>query len=383
MAAIRKRTWTDRTGEQRQAWLVDYRDGAGKRRSKQFSKKRDADAWLVAAAWSVRQGVHTPDSQAITVAEAAEQWIENAMTRGLERGTVKGMQEVARLHIVPIIGGQRLSRLTMPLVEEFKDILLQTRSRSIAHKAVRSLSSILIEAMRRGHVGQNVARSVSVKISNRDRKKIVPPPAEHLKALLAAADQLGALDPRLPVLLRVAMLTGLRSSELRGLRWSDVDLKAPALSVTQRADRWGTIGSPKSIAGARTIPIGPALVSVLRAWRLRCPGALVFPNRRGNPISQHRIIDLFLAIQIEAGLAINTGNVDAHGEVIWRPQYGLHSLRHAAASAWIKRGIDHKRLQTWLGHASIKTTMDRYGHMLTDAQADATLAAGAEAALLA
>ena len=71
MGVIRKRSWTDGNGEPRQAWLVDYRDSAGKRRAKQFSRKKDAEAWSTQAAWHVTQGTHTPDSQSITVAKEA------------------------------------------------------------------------------------------------------------------------------------------------------------------------------------------------------------------------------------------------------------------------------------------------------------------------
>lgn len=100
-------------------------------------------------------------------------------------------------------------------------------------------------------------------------------------------------------------------------------------------------------------------------------------------MTQHSIIDAFLAVQIEAVLAIDTGKLDSKDRPIWKARYGLHALRHAAASAWIKQGIDLKRLQVWIGHATIQLTIDTYGHLITDAQGDAVLAGGAEAALLA
>ncbi len=386
MATVKKRAWTTASGERREAWRVRYVDQHGAARTRQFDLRRDADAFRIKAESEILAGRHTADRASVSVAEAADLWIATAENNGRERGTIKSYREIADLHIKPLLGKEKLSRLTMPKVEAFADSLRSTRSTAMAGKAVRALSMIVTEAMRRGLVSQNVVRGVTVRRSSRDKKRVVIPPIEHLKALIAAADRLGADDPRMPVLLRLAMLTGLRSSELRGLGWPNIDLVKGALSVTQRADRWNSIGDPKSEAGSRAIPIGPALVSMLRAWKLQCPPSpldLVFPNRRGHPMTQHNIIARFLALQIEAGLAIASGKRDEEGNMILAPRYGLHSIRHAAASSWIKQGIDLKRLQVWIGHANIQLTLDTYGHLITDAQADATLAGGSEAALFA
>ena len=71
MASIRKRMWRSNGGE-RTAWIVDYLDQAGKRRLKTFAKKKDADAFSVKARHEVLQGIHTPESASITVAELSE-----------------------------------------------------------------------------------------------------------------------------------------------------------------------------------------------------------------------------------------------------------------------------------------------------------------------
>jgi len=384
MATIRRRSWTNGKGERRLAWRVRYVDQHGKTCTRQFDLKRDAEAFRVKAEGQVAAGTHTADSQSITVEQAADLWIERAELNKRDRGTLKAYRELRDLHVSPLIGKDRLSRLTTPDVVAFRDALLSTRSPAMTRKAVRALSMILNVAMESGKVAQNVAAPVKVEVSARDRKnKIVIPPKAHVRALIEAADRLGAEDPRLPILIRVVVFTGLRSSELRGLTWADVDVGDRTLTVSQRADRWNDIGAPKSDAGRRTVPIGPALASMLKRWKLQCPPSptnLVFPNQRKRPISQHRIIDLFLAVQVEAGLALSVGKGD---QPIWKARYGLHDLRHAAASAWIKQGIDLKRLQVWIGHATIQLTIDTYGHLITDAQGDAVLAGGAEAALLA
>ncbi len=88
MSSIRKRSWTNGKGEQRQAWLVDYRDAAGVRRATQFARKKDAEAWSTRAAWQVSQGVHTADSQSVSVKEAGDIWIARVEADDRERATV-------------------------------------------------------------------------------------------------------------------------------------------------------------------------------------------------------------------------------------------------------------------------------------------------------
>jgi integrase len=165
-----------------------------------------------------------------------------------------------------------------------------------------------------------------------------------------------------------AIFTGLRASELRGLRWSDVDLKAGRIHVRQRADRYNKIGRPKSEAGDRVVPVPPIVLNTLREWRLQCPKGdldLAFPSGRGNVRRLDDIIEGGLKpVQREAGV------VDADG----KPKYtGMHALRHFYASWCINRKVDGgqelplKVVQARLGHSTIAMTADTYGHLFPDA----------------
>lgn len=386
MASIRKRTLPPtKDGTVKTVWLVDYKDGAGNRRAKQFPRRKDADAWLTQAAWEVSKGVHTADSQSITVKEAADIWVKAAEANDRERGTVQQYKQLRDLHIVPLLGAERLSRLSAPRVEAFRDELLETRSKAMTSKIVRALSRILTDSQRRGLVAQNVARDVKVARSKREKPKVVIPGKDELKALIDHAD--AAMKP----LVMVAIFAGLRASELRGLRWIDVDLKGGAISVRQRADKYCQLGPPKSEAGYRTIPIGEALVKELRVWKLQCPKGdlgLVFPNGEGGVLDySHLMKRRFNPLQVRAGVCdpvMEAGKpkMDKKGHPVMCARYGLHSLRHAAASAWIKQRIDLKRLQTWIGHESIELTLDTYGHLIMDMEGDAALVAAAQAELL-
>jgi integrase len=91
----------------------------------------------------------------------------------------------------------------------------------------------------------------------------------------------------------VAVFCGLRASELRGLRWADVDFDARQINVTQRADASHKIGKLKSKAAYRSLRLS-AVLNALREWKLLCPNddlGLVFPNGIGKVESYANLID--------------------------------------------------------------------------------------------
>jgi integrase len=379
VAAIRKRTWRDTKGDEKAAWVADYRDQHGKRHLKTFATKKAATAWLVEAQGEVVRGIHTPESAAIDVAEACRLWLERGRVENLERNTMRSYDVLARLHIMPTLGPVKLAKLSTPLVAAWRDRLLATLSRRQARIVLGALKSVLKEAQRRGLVAQNVALSVGIVARQRDAKKleigIDVPGKEDIRRLLDTAT--AAPWSRHRPLLVTAALTGMRASELRGLTWSAIDFARKTITVRQRADEWGTLGMPKSAAGQRDIPMSPMVFNTLREWRLACPpGALdlVFPNALGRVQALQNITHrVWHPLQKAAGL------IDTAG----KPRFNFHALRHFAASNWIEQGFTPKRLQVMLGHASVTMTFDRYGHLFPSTEDDQAKLARAEIGLIA
>jgi integrase len=381
--SVRKRTWTTTTGEQKEAWIVDYTDQNGQRHIKTFDRKKDADAHHASVKVSVRAGVHT--SSKMTVAEAGAKWLADCEDR-LEPATTESYAQHLRDHIVPYIGAVRLSQLTVPAVRDFMDRLRKEgRSPVMIKRAVGDLGSILADAQERGLVAQNVVRSLSgrkkrhaAEQRHKARLKVgtdIPSPQE-IRAIVAH------LKGRWRPLLLTAIFAGLRASELRGLRWEDVDLKKSELHVRQRADKFLNIGKPKSRAGQRTIPMPPILVNALREWRLQCPkseAGLVFPTTAGGVQYYANIAVRGLwPVQIAAGVVTRDG----------KAKYtGLHALRHFYASWCINRKQDGglelplKVVQHRLGHSTIGMTADVYGHLFPRDDDGAELAAAQRALL--
>jgi integrase len=392
--SVRKRTWKSPSGEPKEAWVVDYVDQQGDRHLKTFARKRDADAHHAVVSTSVRAGTHTADSKSVTVGEAARLWLASCEAGGLERSSLDSYRQSVELRIVPILGALRLSQLTVPLIRSFEDRLAADGAAPVMVRRTRTLLGALIaDAQERGLVAQNVVRSLRTSRRGKDasgerrrKRKLktgvdIPTPAE-MRAIVAKLPEIDEATRFRPLLL-TAIFTGLRASELRGLRWADVDLKRGELHVHQRADRYGKIGRPKSEAGERTVPLPPMLVSVLREHRLACPKGelgLVFPNSRGS--IEHRAIIVergFHPAQVAAGVVNGNGGAKYPG---------LHALRHFYASWCINRRVDGglelplKVVQARLGHSSIQMTADTYGHLFPRGDDGSELAA-AERAFLA
>jgi integrase len=382
--SVRRRNWTTK-GEKKEAWIVDYVDQHADRHIKTFDRKKDADAYHNKVKVDVRAGIHTPDSSSITIAAAGKLWLERADRAKLEPTTVTQYRQHLDLHIAPLIGDVRLGQFTLPTARDFEDRLAGDRSPAMVRKVMHSLGSILADAQERGLVAQNVVRNLSrgrnggeARAEKRRRGKLrvgvdIPTPDE-IRALIAH------LKDRRRALLLTAIFTGIRASELRGLRWADIDLKRAILHVRQRADRYHRIGRPKSEAGERTVPLPPPLVSALREWKLACPKNerdLAFCNRNGNPDAWKEIVHRsFRPAQVAARV------VNAKGKAKYR---GLHALRHFYASWCINRKVDGglelplKVVSVRLGHASIQITADTYGHLFPSTDDGSELAAAAQA----
>jgi integrase len=390
MASIRKRQWTSRDKEGREkegeAWVVRYADQQGKWRLKTFAAKKEAEAWRDNAVHEVRQGTHTPASASKTIEQAWELWIEDCEANKLEFGTIQQRRQHLKHHVKDFIGRIKLAELSTPRVYQFDSQLREAgRSLSIRRKVLTTLKTMLAFALKRGLVAQNVASTV--RIQNNDREAARGP-------LRAGTDFPSMAELKLIIenstgrwrpLLVTAIFTGMRASELRGLRWADVDLFAGVIHVRQRADTWANIGATKSKAGKRDIPLAPIVVNALKQWQADCPKGeldLVFPNGRGNVESLTNIYKrCWQPLQIKSGITVPSEKT-ATGEPIMEPRYGFHMLRHAAASLFIQYlGWTPKRLQTVMGHSSINMTFDLYGHLFENIEADRADMAKIEAAV--
>ena len=391
--SVWKRTWTLKEGKERHAWIADYYDGDGDRHVKAFRTKEAARDYLTKVRGDLNEGVHVAPRKSATVKNAADYWIAAAESDGLERATIKQYREHVDQHIVPMIGTVKLCDLTVAAVRRFEDRLCEEgRSPAMRRKILGSLGALVGDAQERGLCAHNAVREMSkrrrgknAQAEKRHKRKIqagvdLPTMAE-ARAIMAHA------EGRWRALLITVIFTGLRASELRGLRWCDLD--GGVLHVHQRADRFNVIGSPKSASSERTVPIPIPVRNALREWRLKRQdhkraNDLIFSNGQGNPESLANIINRgLIPAQLRAGITREV--LDSKGKRPAAKYTGLHCLRHFFASWCLAPkedggcGYTLKRTSTLMGHSSSIVTASVYEHLLPSRDDSSELDATASA----
>jgi integrase len=381
--SVRKRTRIDAKGETVTVWVVDYRDQDRHRHIETYAQKKLADARHAEIKVDLKSGTHIPIFTSITIAEAADIWIKAVEVgrngRPPAEWTTLRQYKGHLAHILPLLGPVKLANLTAPRVAEFRDQLLAKMSRALARKVLSSLKSIVGEAQARGLIKANVTASVKIAADGRHEAEFEIPTVAEIDTLLAKLNELASQsDPirarawrRRRALISVAIDTGMRASELRGLPWDAVDLKTGTITVRQRADESGKIGPTKSRAGRRTIYISPALVDLLRKWKLESGTALVFATGEGKPERLANIASrAWKPLQRAAGVVVVTKDeqgrtlYDDQGHPLVAPKYNFHSLRHYRASRLIADGASLVEVQRELGHASATITLRVYSHLM-------------------
>lgn len=293
-----------------------------------------------------------PDSDGLragTFAQAAETWFD-AFSIAWKPSTLASVRSILQAHLLPAFGQRALSSISRLDILAFRARLIRENagrhgaamlSPARANRILTVLRQILAEAaMEQGE------RSAGADVLplREPRTAIQPFTWEEVGRLAVAAPE------HLKDYVRVRCLTGLRSGEINGLRWDQVDRRRGVLCVTRARVR-GTEVLPKNEFSERDIPLMPPLLAALdrQAKRTGSPDSFVFLSRRGAPISTSNFANRdWPAILARAGLADR------------RP----YQTRHTAATLMLASGENPTWIAQVLGHADCQMLWRTYARFL-------------------
>jgi integrase len=316
------------------AWSERGRPAVG------YFTKRLAEAWLRDTLDEARRGtLHELVRTGVTVGEAADEYLRYIEhDRERKPSTVQGYRWLIDGQIRPAFGEMQLEQLTRRDVERW--LASMARKPSTRTKALVLLGGVFDRAQKLHGLPVNPVRGVEKPRLSRALDIEVLSPSEVRALVRAAADDQDA------AIFLTAAFTGLRMGELLALGWRDVDFDRALLRVRANyAD--GALTTPKS-GKARVVPLAPDVASALAGLRRvrkdDAGGGLVFVGENGAILDGSALRRRFKAALKRAGLRA----------------LRFHDLRHTFGSRMIAEA-DIRRVQEWMGHADIQTTM-RYLH---------------------
>lgn len=375
-------------------WLLvvehgrDSGSGERNRESKIFKgSKRNAKKELAAWLAAINAETYTRPT-GLTLENYLKQWLSNHSLT-ISPHTKKNYQNAINSRIIPLLGRIALEDIKPLHLRNFYRKIIEQGRLDGARKGEPVGQGTLDITHRTLHKALNDA--VEDELILKNPASIVRPPRmaqniidddeeidtkvqvfneEQVATMLSAAK-----ETKYYPLLFVAVRTGMRRSELLGLRWKDVDLKERVITVRQVLGYSGGgffYKPPKTAKSRRVIGIDDDVVAVLKEhkkrhaenrlffgeeYEKRGSNGLVFCHKNGKPIHPSTVTRWFPQFLVRNGL----------------PRLTLHSLRHTHASLLLKAGVDIKVISERLGHSSIQITYDVYSHLYPDAQEEAVL----------
>lgn len=318
-----------------------------------------------------------------TVNVAGESLRRQRELEGARKSYLQGLESMHRVHISDAFGELPLSNMTTAHVESLAGSMMR---RGLAPKTVRNviafLHSIFEHAMSKGWCTENPVRRAARPKRRRagdaapdlqflsvvELEAVIraipdevvhrpPAPTRRGRSGPAPPPPADVLGPVLRVLILAAAMTGVRQSELLGLRWKDVDWTAQRLRVRNAWVRGEHSEEGKSdLSTRRSVPIADRLARELDRWSRRTPYTapedLVFAHpRSGKPLDRTKVTRRFKQACRDAGVT----------------PIRFHDLRHTFATRLAASGTPLRTIQEFLGHADAKTTQI-YSHYAPSAR---------------
>lgn len=291
-------------------------------------------------------------------------WISE-YKKNLKRGTVETYKIIYRTHLKDTFGNKYLSEIRGEHVQKLYNACQENDMPAGTFKVISAiLGGSMDQAYKNGLIERN-----PVKLANNPRKlarkERIAMTKDQQKEFMDAAT-----DSGLYLLFAVMLRTGMRSGEIRGLRYSDIDKQKGVIHVRRTLkESKGEFytNAPKTAMSLRDIPLTGDLISLLdrqRAYygfKVEKVDKFLFCNANGEPLRKG-------TIQNEIDRITKKINTDPNRKEPF-PRITPHVFRHTFATRAIESGMQPNTLKTILGHSSLSMTMDLYTHVMPEIKA--------------